>query len=138
VRIVSLGSVHIADFQSARRRPVPPQRVADVPPDQRKPVPGAYGAEMLTKKGVFGVVQGHQNRHLVIDPKSGAVGNIGSSPSPSPRQRSSALIPTAAINRPSSRARANRRHLPSTPTMAISGHWSRSATASATICRPTF
>jgi len=62
-------------------RPVPPQSAADVPPDQRKPVPGAYGAEMLTKKGVFGVVQGHQNRHLVIDPKSGAlyvgVGSVG-------------------------------------------------------------
>jgi hypothetical protein len=36
-------------------------------------VPGAYGAEMLTKKGVFGIVQGHQNRHLVIDPKTGAL-----------------------------------------------------------------
>ena len=54
-----------------------------------KPVPGAYGAEMLTKKGVFGVLQGHQNRHLVIDPKSGAlyvgvgsVGNIGVEPEP--------------------------------------------------------
>jgi hypothetical protein len=35
-------------------------------------VPGAYGAEMRTKKGVFGVVAGHQNRHLLIDPKSGA------------------------------------------------------------------
>jgi glucose/arabinose dehydrogenase len=70
-------------------RPVPPQPAADVPPDQRKPVPGAYGAEMLTKKGVFGVVAGHQNRHLVIDPKSGAlyvgvgsVGNIGVEPEP--------------------------------------------------------
>ena len=38
-------------------RPVPPQRADQVPPDQRKPVPGgAYGAEMLTKKGVFGIV----------------------------------------------------------------------------------
>jgi hypothetical protein len=43
-------------------RPVPPQPADDVPPDQRKPVPGAYGAEVLTKKGVFGVVAGHQNR----------------------------------------------------------------------------
>ena len=70
-------------------RPVPPQAAADVPPDQRKPVPGAYGAEMLTKKGVFGAVAGHQNRHLVIDPKSGAlyvgvgsVGNVGVEPEP--------------------------------------------------------
>src|SRR5262244_3000092 len=42
-----------------------------------------------TKTGVFGVVAGHQNRHLVIDPKSGAlyvgvgsVGNIGVEPEP--------------------------------------------------------
>ena len=70
-------------------RPVPPQQVADVPPDQRKPMPGAYGAEMLTQKGVFGVVQGHANRHLAIDPKSGAlyvgvgsVGNVGVEPEP--------------------------------------------------------
>jgi glucose/arabinose dehydrogenase len=40
------------------------QRAEDVPPESRKPVPGAYGAEMITKKGVFGIVQGHQNRHL--------------------------------------------------------------------------
>src|SRR5437762_694571 len=47
-------------------RPVPAQKVDQVPPDQRKPVPGAYGAEMLTKKGVFGITVGHQNRHLEI------------------------------------------------------------------------
>src|SRR5271169_4403649 len=70
-------------------RPVPPQRADQVPPDQRKPVPGAYGAELLTKKGVFGIVQGHQNRHLVIDPKTGALyvgvgsaGNLGVEPKP--------------------------------------------------------
>ena len=40
-------------------RPVPPQRADQLPPDQRKPVPGAYGAQLLTKKGVFGIVQGH-------------------------------------------------------------------------------
>jgi glucose/arabinose dehydrogenase len=70
-------------------RPQPPQRADQVPPEQRKPEPGAYGAEMLTKKGVFGIVQGHQNRHLVIDPKTGALfvgvgsaGNIGVEPEP--------------------------------------------------------
>ena len=70
-------------------RPVPPQRADQLPPDQKKPVPGAYGAEMLTKKGVFGLVQGHQNRHLAIDPKSGALfvgvgssGNLGVEPEP--------------------------------------------------------
>jgi glucose/arabinose dehydrogenase len=65
------------------------QRVDQVPPESRKPVPGAYGAEMITKKGVFGIVQGHQNRHLAIDPKTGALfvgvgssGNLGVEPEP--------------------------------------------------------
>lgn len=64
------------------------QRTVDqMPPDERKPVPGAYGAEMITQKGVFGLVMGHQNRHLAIDPKTGALfvgvgssGNIGVEP----------------------------------------------------------
>ena len=70
-------------------RPVPPQKADEVPPDQRKPVPGAYGAELLTKKGVFGITVGHQNRHLAIDPKTGALfvgvgssGNLGVEPEP--------------------------------------------------------
>ncbi len=63
------------------------QRVADVPPDQRKPTPHVVGEEMITKKGVFGIAQGHANRHLAIDPKTGALfvgvgssGNIGVEP----------------------------------------------------------
>lgn len=66
-----------------------PQRVDQVPPEERKPVPGAYGAQMVTRKGVFGIAQGHQNRPLVIDPKTGAMfvgvgssGNIGVEPEP--------------------------------------------------------
>ncbi|MGA9082895.1 MAG: hypothetical protein WB390_10595, partial [Pseudolabrys sp.] len=35
------------------------KRVDQVPPSERKPVAGAYGAQMITKKGVFGIVQGH-------------------------------------------------------------------------------
>jgi glucose/arabinose dehydrogenase len=65
------------------------QRVDQVPPNERKPVDGAYGAKMITKKGVFGIAQGHQNRPLVIDPKTGALfvgvgssGNVGVEPSP--------------------------------------------------------
>src|SRR5215467_14453049 len=65
------------------------QRVEQVPPQERKPVQGAYGAKMLTKKGVFGIVQGHQNRPIVIDPKTGALfvgvgssGNLGVEPEP--------------------------------------------------------
>jgi glucose/arabinose dehydrogenase len=62
-------------------------KISDVPPEQRKPVPAAYGQEMITQKGVFGVIAGHQNRHLAIDPKTGAMfvgvgsaGNIGVEP----------------------------------------------------------
>jgi glucose/arabinose dehydrogenase len=65
------------------------QRVDQVPPAERKPVAGAYGAELITGKGVFGLVQGHQNRPLAIEPKSGALfvgvgssGNIGVEPTP--------------------------------------------------------
>ena len=63
------------------------QRVEDVPPDRRKPSTAVVGEEMITKKGVFGIVQGHSNRHLAIDPKSGGLfvgvgssGNIGVEP----------------------------------------------------------
>jgi hypothetical protein len=42
---------------------------------------------MITTKGVFGIVQGHANRHLAIEPKTGALfvgvgssGNIGGEP----------------------------------------------------------
>jgi glucose/arabinose dehydrogenase len=70
-------------------RPEPAQRVDQIPQEQRRPVPGAYGARMLTPKGVFGIVQGHQNRHLAIDPKTGALfvgvgssGNLGVEPEP--------------------------------------------------------
>ena len=65
------------------------QRIDQVPPDQRKPLEGAYGAKLITRKGVFGIVQGHQNRPLVIDPKTGALfvgvgssGNLGVEPEP--------------------------------------------------------
>ena len=44
---------------------------------------------MLTAKGVCGIVQGHQNRHIAIDPKTGALfvgvgssGNLGIEPEP--------------------------------------------------------
>jgi glucose/arabinose dehydrogenase len=63
------------------------QRAADVPADQRKPTSRVVGEEMITKKGVFGIVQGHANRHLAIEPKTGALfvgvgssGNIGVEP----------------------------------------------------------
>jgi glucose/arabinose dehydrogenase len=65
------------------------QRVDQVPPEDRKPVAGAYGAKLVTQKGVFGIPQGHQNRPLAVDPKSGALfvgvgssGNVGVEPEP--------------------------------------------------------
>jgi glucose/arabinose dehydrogenase len=63
------------------------QKAADVPPDQRRPSPSVVGEEMITKKGVFGIVQGHMNRHLAVDSKTGALfvgvgssGNVGVEP----------------------------------------------------------
>jgi glucose/arabinose dehydrogenase len=62
-------------------------KAADVPPEQRRPIPALVGEKMLTKKGVFGIVMGHANRHLAIDPKTGGLyvgvgssGNIGVEP----------------------------------------------------------
>src|SRR5499427_5993871 len=62
-------------------------KVADVPPEQRKGTPHTVGEEMITQKGVFGIVKGHANRHIAIDPKTGALfvgigsaGNIGVEP----------------------------------------------------------
>jgi glucose/arabinose dehydrogenase len=70
-------------------RPAPAQRAEQLPPEQRKAIPGAYGAQMITKKGVFGIAQGHQNRHLAIDPTTGGLfvgvgssGNLGVEPEP--------------------------------------------------------
>lgn len=68
-------------------RSVVVQKAADVPPEQRKPTPHQVGEQMVTKKGVFGIVQGHANRPLSIDPRTGALfvgvgssGNIGVEP----------------------------------------------------------
>jgi glucose/arabinose dehydrogenase len=63
------------------------QRAADVPPDKRVPTPHIVGEELITQKGVFGIVKGHTNRHIAIEPKTGALfvgvgssGNIGVEP----------------------------------------------------------
>jgi glucose/arabinose dehydrogenase len=78
---------HILGALRAGRSEV--KRVDQVPPNERKPVPGAYGATMITQKGVFGIAQGHQNRPLAIDPANGALfvgvgssGNLGVEPEP--------------------------------------------------------
>ena len=63
------------------------QKVADVPADKRQSTPHIVGEEMITQKGVFGIVKGHANRHIAVDPKTGALfvgvgssGNIGVEP----------------------------------------------------------
>jgi glucose/arabinose dehydrogenase len=48
-------------------------KAAGLRPDQRKPSFSFKGQSMLTRKGVFGVVGGHANRPLAIDPKTGAL-----------------------------------------------------------------
>src|SRR4051812_32108683 len=49
------------------------QKAADVPPEQRTATPRVVGEEMITKKGVFGIVQGHANRHIAVDPRTGGL-----------------------------------------------------------------
>ena len=76
--------------QLGRLRPGTPgvqQKVEDVPLDQRKPTPSQVGEKMITRKGVFGIVSGHQNCHLAIEPTTGALfvgvgsaGNLGVEP----------------------------------------------------------
>ena len=122
-------------------RPAPAQRADQLPPDERKPVPGAYGAQLITKKGVFGIAQGHQNRPLAIDPKDGALfvgvgssGNLGVEPEPKATiQRFDAgrLEPDDLCLRHAQPDGA----WPSIPIPAIFGPSCRSATGSATTCR---
>jgi len=76
---------HVSGAVRAGRPDQP--KITDVPLEQRKPVLAAYGQELVTQKGVFGVVAGHQNRHLTLDPRTGAMfvgvgsaGNIGVEP----------------------------------------------------------
>jgi glucose/arabinose dehydrogenase len=76
---------HVSGALRAGRPDQP--KITDVPPEQRKPVPAAYGQELITQRGVFGIIAGHQNRHLALDPKTGAMfvgvgssGNIGVEP----------------------------------------------------------
>ena len=123
-------------------RPVPPQRVDQVPPDQRKPVAGAYGAEMLTKKGVFGIVAGppeppsgdrSEDRRAVCRRRLvGQSRRRARAEGDDPALRCRRLEPDDLRVRHAQRDRAR---LPSADRRAV-GRWCRSATGSATICRP--
>ena len=70
-----------------RPGPAAVERLEDVAPENRRSTPSLVGEKMITQKGVFGIVQGHQNRPIAIDPKTGALfagvgssGNIGVEP----------------------------------------------------------
>ena len=74
-------------WATCARDTVPPKKAEEVPREQRKPSPHMNAQELITRKGVFGVVRGHANRPLAIDPKTGALfvgvgssGNIGIEP----------------------------------------------------------
>ena len=63
------------------------KKAAEVPEDERRPDPRAYGQELITKREAFGLISGHVNRDLKIDPKTGDIyvgvgssGNIGEEP----------------------------------------------------------
>jgi glucose/arabinose dehydrogenase len=63
------------------------KKAAEVAADQRKPSRKFNGQTLLSQKGAFGLVRGHANRPLAIDPKTGALfvgvgssGNIGIEP----------------------------------------------------------
>lgn len=60
--------------------------IHEVPPEERRPDPNAYGQKLITREGAFGLVAGHVNRDLEIAPDGrlyvgvGSSGNIGEEP----------------------------------------------------------
>jgi len=74
----------LADVRSGHGGQKP---AAEVPPDKRRPDANANGQKLLTARNVFGLISGHTNRDLKIDPKTGDLyvavgssGNIGEEP----------------------------------------------------------
>ena len=93
---------------------------------------------MITKKGVFGIVQGHANRPLAIDPKTGALfvgvgssGNIGVEPEVKATIQRFDADGSNQTTFASGTAQSDGARLPSRRP-AISRPWCRSATGSAT------
>ena len=117
------------------------KRADEVPPEERKATPGAYGAKMITKKGVFGIVQGHQNRDLAVDPKTGSLfvgvgssGNLGVEPEPKATiQRFDADGSNQTTFATGTR---NQRRSHSIRKPAISTPWCKSETALVICCHP--
>jgi glucose/arabinose dehydrogenase len=63
------------------------KKASEVPPEQRKPSLAFNAQQLITQRNVFGLMKGHANRPLAIDPKTGALfvgvgssGNIGVEP----------------------------------------------------------
>lgn len=60
--------------------------IDEVPLEERKPNPNAYGQKLITSRDVFGIAKGHGNRDLEIGPDGrlyvgvGSSGNIGEEP----------------------------------------------------------
>ena len=64
------------------------QKASEVPKDKRVPSPNMDGQRMISKKGIFGLAQGHNNRDIAVAPDGqlfvgvGSSGNIGEEPEP--------------------------------------------------------
>ena len=104
-------------------------------------MPGAYGAQMITK-GVFGIAQGHQNRHLVVDPRLAPCSSGSARPAtlgvePEPKATIQRFDADGSNQTTFASGIRNPPPSPSIPTPASSAPWCRSAMASATDCLPT-
>ena len=130
---------HISGSVRAGRPDQP--KITDVPPEQRKPVPAAYGQELITPRGVFGIIAGHQNRHLALDPQTGAMfvgvgssGNIGVEPEVKASFSASSQMVPGKLHFPLECETRPPSH--STPALENSTLGFRSATDLVTIFRP--
>ena len=78
------------DYTEGSLRPPYPlsQKASEVPKDERVPSPNMDGQRMISQKGIFGLIQGHNNRDIEVAPDGrlfvgvGSSGNIGIEPDP--------------------------------------------------------
>ena len=120
-------------------RAVPPQRADELAPEQRRPVPGAYGAEMITKKASSASFRDIRTAiwrsiRRAAPYSLASVQRAISAWSLSRRRRSSGSMRTDRTKRHTPLAPAIRPHSPSTQRPANCGRWCRSAMGWATIC----
>ena len=102
---------------------------------------GSSETKRVDQVPLFGIVQGHQNRHLVIDPKTGALfvgvgssGNLGVEPEP--KATSNASMQTVPIKQHLPPAHVTRLRSHSTQKAATFMRWCKSATVLVTSCHP--